>query len=314
MENFSSIDNSNLLPDNSSSLKRYKKFVFFCTAGIIIFLVLFYSLFFGAPKNFPVNQTINITQGSSLRSLSKELKKENIIRSRVAFEAFIIIYGGEKHIAPGDYIFESKLPVFEIARRISNRDHHLTTIKITIPEGFDVSEMADVFSAKLKNFNKDSFLMEAKGDEGYLFPDTYFFFSTADENDVLNYLKDNFVKKITSLKPQIISSSKTENAIITMASLIEREAKGDADRGIISGILWNRIAKKMPLQIDAAPETYKIKGLPKNPICNPGLEAIFASIHPVNSPYLYYLHDKDGMIHYARTFVEHKKNIAKYLK
>ena len=70
----------------------------------------------------------------------------------------------------------------------------------------------------------------------------------------------------------------------------------------------------MPLQVDVAPETYKIKGLPKSPIGNPGLEAIVATIRPQSSPYFYYLHDKDGIVHYAKNFTEHKKNILKYLK
>ena len=70
----------------------------------------------------------------------------------------------------------------------------------------------------------------------------------------------------------------------------------------------------MPLQTDAAPETYKVKGLPKNPISNPGLEAINSAINPQNSSYLYYLHDKDGNIHYAKNFEEHKANKLKYLK
>ena len=70
----------------------------------------------------------------------------------------------------------------------------------------------------------------------------------------------------------------------------------------------------MPLQVDAALETYKTKGLPKNPICNPGLDSIRAAIHPEKSNYLYYLHDKDGVIHYATTFAEHKANKLKYLK
>ena len=127
-------------------------------------------------------------------------------------------------------------------------------------------------------------------------------------------MSDNFERKIKTVRSDIVSSGKSENAIITMASIIEREAKGDIDRGYISGILWNRINKKMPLQVDASPDTYKVKGLPENPICNPGMEAIKASIHPVLSNYLYYLHDRNGIIHYAKTFEEHKKNKLKYLK
>ncbi len=110
---------------------------------------------------------------------------------------------------------------------------------------------------------------------------------------------------------------------------------GDSDRAIVSGILWNRLNKGMPLQVDATLgyvtgkssseltvndlksdslyNTYTHKGLPPGPISNPGIAAIGAAIHPDISPYLYYLHDKNGVIHFARTFAEHKQNIAKYL-
>ena len=283
-------------------------------AGILVILVLSNLFFLSAPGNFPTGQTINIKQGANLKSLTKELKTENVIRSRTVFEILVIVYGGEKHIAPGDYLFEKKLSAFEIAWRITKGRYNLTPIKITIPEGFDVAQIADAVSAKLPDFNKNNFLLEAKNKEGYLFPDTYFFFSTANEQDVLRYLDNNFKEKVMSIQPEINASAKSEKDIIVMASIIEREAKGDADRGIISGILWNRISKKMPLQVDSAPETYKTIGLPDAPICNPGLKAIEAAINPVSSPYLYYLHDKDGMIHYARTFAEHKQNKIKYLK
>lgn len=155
--------------------------------------------------------------------------------------------------------------------------------------------------------------MEAQNKEGYLFPDTYFFFDTSSEKDVLYSMSNNFKEKIVSIQSEISASAKSEQNIIIMASIIEREAEGNADRTIISGILWNRISKNMPLQVDSAPETYKIKGLPSAPICNPGLKAIEAAMHPVSSSYLYYLHDKNGIIHYAETFAEHKQNKIKYL-
>lgn len=126
-------------------------------------------------------------------------------------------------------------------------------------------------------------------------------------------MNNNFEKKITPLLGEIASSGRNEKDIIVMASIIERESKGDIDRGVISGILWKRISINMPLQVDSAMETYKVKGLPKSPIGNPGLEAIKATIHPQSSPYLYYLHDKNGNIHYAKTFTEHIKNKLKYL-
>ena len=282
--------------------------------ALIIFLALGYFLFFSAPRGFEPNTIINIEQSKSLRGLSAMLKNENIIRSRVAFEAFIILHEGEKHIVPGNYLLENKMPVFEVARRISKGDHHLPPVKVTIPEGFNNSEISQAFSFKLTNFNQTNFLKETSDRQGYLFPDTYFLLTTNNEDDVIRLMSENYEKKIIPSRPEIAQSGKTEKEIITMASIIEGEAKGNNDRGIISGILWKRISLGMPLQVDVAPSTYKTKGLPDNPISNPGLESIKAAIHPTDSPYLYYLHDSAGIVHFARTFEEHKANKAKYLK
>ncbi|OGI68785.1 hypothetical protein A3A05_02975 [Candidatus Nomurabacteria bacterium RIFCSPLOWO2_01_FULL_41_12] len=286
----------------------------FYVLGALFFLIFFTFFFVSAPRNFPEGIVFNVAQGSSLRSVSFELKNQNIIRSRLVFEAFVIIYGGEKHIIPADYLFENKISSREVAKRISKGERHLAPVKVTIPEGFTVYDIADTFALKLSYFNKDKFLNYAKDKEGYLFPDTYFFFTTANEEDVLKSLTDNFKKKISMLENEIINTGKSEGDIIKMASLLERESKGSADRDIISGILWKRLSIGMSLQADAAPETYKKLGLPANPICNPGLLSIKAAIYPKSTPYLYYLHDKDGNIYYAKSFTEHRKNILKYLK
>ena len=301
-------------PQKISKQKHPLKSAILFIVSLLLFIILVYHFFISAPGNFPNGVIVNIGQGSSLRNISLDLKNKNIIRSRMAFETFVILYGGEKHIAYGDYLFESKIPVYEIAKRIAIKDRHLAPIKVTIPEGFDNIQIADAFSQKLPAFNKEKFLNLTKDKEGYLFPDTYFFFSNANENDTLKYLTDDFNKKIKPILSEIDSSGKSEKEILTMASIIEREAKGDADRGYVSGILWNRINKSMPLQVDADQDTYKTKGLPDNPICNPGVLAIEAAIHPVVSNYLYYLHDKNGVIHYAKTFAEHKHNKKLYLK
>lgn len=280
---------------------------------IIIFLLVF-SLFFSAPNNFPIDTVINIKEGSSLRYTSRYLEENYIIRSRVLFETFVIILGGEKYLASGDYLFENKISVFEVARRIVSRERHLAPVKVTIPEGFNIAEISKVFVSKLASFNEEKFLLKAQQKEGYLFPDTYFFLTTDNEQDVLLSMGDNFEKKILSIRPEIMSSDKSEKDIIIMASIIEKESKGDIDRKIISGILWRRISIGMPLQVDADMSTYKTKGLPENPISNPGMKAIKAAIYPETSNYLYYLHDKNGNIHYARTFAEHLLNKVKFLK
>lgn len=294
------------------SFKLNKK-IYLYTVGVFGFLAIGYFLFFSAPLSFPVNSSIKIESGTSLRGASFLLKKEKIIRSRVAFEFFVIIFGGDRGIQSANYFFEKKIPVYKVAWRIQKGEHNMAPVTVTIPEGFDISQIADTFDLKLDNFDKVKFLTEAKNQEGYLFPDTYFFLTTDDEAVVLKSMQDNFEKKVTPLLSQIIASGKNEKEIIVMASIIEREAKGEGDREVISGILWRRIAINMPLQVDAAMDTYKKRGLPETPICNPGLDAIKAAIYPKESPYLYYLHDQDGNIHYAKNFAEHQANIKKYL-
>jgi UPF0755 protein len=291
---------------------RSRAFLYFAAGAVL--LALFYFLFISAPFYFKPGSILSIEEGMSLRKVSLTLKEDKLIRSRVAFETFVIIYGGERHMVIGDYLFDQKLPVFEIARRIARGEHHLPPVKVTIPEGFDNQDIAKALSVKLTNFDSSVFLSEAADKQGYLFPDTYFFFSTSDQEDALKYMESNFTKKIAPLLPDIAASGHSESDIIVMASIIEREAEGDADREYISGILWKRLSLGMPLEVDAAPETYKTKGLPAEPVSNPGLLAIKAAIHPSDSPYLFYLHDKNGNIHYAKTFAEHKANELKYLK
>jgi len=303
-----SLPNGELINPEPKFNKRYYYLI-----GVVVFL-FGYFLLFSAPSNFPKGAIVHINEGVSLRSVSLQLKNEKIIRSRTAFEAFVILYGGEKRVIPSDYLFEEKVPVFEVARRISKGDRRLPPLSVTIPEGFTMVEIADTFSSKLSSFDKIKFLEIAVGKEGYLFPDTYFFLSGDNEDTAFGMMTENFEKKFAPLRPEILAQNKNEKDIIIMASLIEGEANGDLDRGYISGILWRRLAIGMPLQVDVALETYKTRGLPKNPIGNPGLKAIKAAIYPVKSNYLYYIHDKDGNIHYASNFTEHNSNIKKYLK
>ena len=113
-----------------------------------------------------------------------------------------------------------------------------------------------------------------------------------------------------NIKPPL----KNENDVLTLASILEGEAKTKEDMEIISGILLARFSIGMPLQVDVDMDTYKVKGLPFMPLNNPGLVAINAALHPISSEYLYYLTGKDGKMYYSKTFEEHKRNIKKYLK
>jgi len=289
--------------------------VFVICAGLVLLILFLNQLFLSAPASFAAESIFSVEPGMSLRAVSSKLKSEGFIRSRIFFEAFVILHASEKHVVSTDYYFEKKLPVYELARRIVQGKSALAPIRLTIPEGFTNLEIAKLALSKLPNFDQENFLDQAKGEQGYLFPDTYFFLFRAEEAEVLKLLQATYEEKIAPLRPEIRKVGKSEKDIIIMASIIDKEAKGiKNEREVISGILWKRLAIARALEVDAAPETYERRGLPAEPIANPGLASIRAAIFPESSPYLYYLHDPEGNIHYARNFEEHKRNKELYLQ
>lgn len=186
-------------------------------------------------------------------------------------------------------------------------------VRITFVEGSDAHQMSSKVAQSLPGITAAEFYTLASQHEGYLFPDTYLFPPYATSSEVIGVLLRTFDNKLRPLIPAIAQSRHTIADVVIMASILEREAQTTADRKIIAGILWRRLAIGMPLQVDAAPETYEHKGLPPRPICNPGLNAIEAVLKPTPTNYLYYLTGKDGLMHYAVTFESHKANRAKYL-
>lgn len=186
-----------------------------------------------------------------------------------------------------------------------------TSVRITIPEGFDNQEISKLFDSRFKYFDHEVFLKSAP--QGYLFPDTYYVGLYMNATTTITLLKKNFEKKVSPFISEINKSGLTLKEIILMASILEAEVRGLNDKKIVSGILWKRLKIGMALQVDSSPETYKYRGFPSVPLNNPGLESILAALRPTTTSYLYFLTDKSGAVHYAETFEEHKINRAKYL-
>ena len=290
-------------------LHKYSIFLF---SFFIIIIISF--IFLRAPSGFPLSSNFSITDGQVLTDISHELEKNNLIKSPLVFQFFVILYGGEKHIISGDYFFERPLSVFSIAKRLSKGQYNQKGIKITIPEGFSNEEIGLILKQKLNNFDSDNFIKIAKEKEGYLFPDTYYFFPSIMPGEVVKIMSNNFNLQLAPYQDEIKNFNKNLNTIIVMASIIEKESGSKDDREEVAGILWKRIEEGMRLQVDVAPETYKLYGLPEKPIANPGLQSILASIKPRKSPFYYYVHDDNGIIHYAKSYSEHRSNINKFLK
>ncbi len=271
-------------------------------------------IFWRAPTGFPISSNFNLSEGKTLIEVSVELKEAELIKSLLWFQFFAIVFGGEKHVVAGDYFFDRPISVFTIAWRITHGWYYQKGIKVMIWEGLNTTEIADRLLERLPSFDSENFKILAKTEEGYLFPDTYYFFPSIKPVEVIRIMKNNFNLRTAFLADELVASGQSLNAVITMASIIEREAGPRDDRSIISGILWKRLKKGMRLQVDVEPGTYKYYGLPEKPIGNPGLDSIEAALRPKESPYFYYIHEDSGNIHYAKTYTEHRANIRKYLR
>lgn len=289
-----------------------------------------------APSDFESGTIVTVGKGMSVKDVGELLYARNVIRSASAFEFIVAtVYGGAP-VIEGDFQFDEKLNVLKVAERITGGAFGAARTKITIPEGSSVSDIARLVSEKIPTWNADEFVARAKSSEGYLFPETYFFFKTTTPDDVISKLKSEYEKRVDPLRSAMKTAGRSESDIIIMASILEKEARNADEAKIISGILWKRMKNNIALQVDApflyvinktadkltkadlqkdGPyNTYTRRGLPAGPIGNPGIAMITAAIHPVASDYLYYLHGKDGMIRYAKTYDGHLANINKYLR
>jgi len=313
---------------NEESIKAFLAFIFLC------FLITV--LFFRPPSDFPSDKIVQIEEGASLNQIIGILQKENIIRSSFWFKVFAYATLNQNDLVAGDYFFNQKLGLVSVLFKLANGEYGLTPESVTFYEGLTNLEIAQVLKKRFENFDDETFIAISKDKEGFLFPDTYMFLPNVGPREVLSTLQNNFDNRIEPFLEDIEKSGKTLEEIIIMASIIEREARTQGSRDIISGILWKRIEIDMPLQVDAVfpyflgkntyqltlkdlesdslYNTYKYKGLPYGPIANPGLSSIKASLYPKMSPYLFYLSDKNGMMHYAEDFEGHKRNRVLYLR
>lgn len=286
------------------------------------------------PRDYPVGKVFSVISGQSLEEVTNSLYEMRAIRYPLIFRSHVILLGGEKKVQAGDYLLNEKEGAANLARRLVMGDYHLETIKVTIPEGWNVFEISEYLSNNLIDFDKDKFIKISEPKEGYLFPDTYFVSPAIKPEDLVERMAKTFNEKVPNVPGLATSTYKVKDVII-MASILEREARTMESRRTIAGILWNRIKIGMPLQVDASflyingkgtfdlsyadlridspYNTYKYKGLPPGPIGNPGLDSIYAAINPIKTKYLYFLTGKDGKMYYAKTFEEHKLNKVKYL-
>lgn len=294
---------------------------------------VFYSL---PPSNFPSSLKVMIAKNTSLGQIADQLVRDDIIRSAFIFKVYTYILGGSRKVMAGTYVFDKPQSALRVAYRTITGNQGLPRVKIVVPEGIASYDIARILDKNIPGFDAKSFLQLAKPNEGYLFPDTYYFYDNVEPADVVNTMVDNFDRKTASIDFLMTISKRSKADIIKMASIVEREAVNAKDRRLVAGILWKRIDAGMPLQVDppffyflgkssleltlddlkteSPYNLYLNKGLPPTAIGNPGLDAISDTLHPTDSPYWFYLSDKDGTMHYAINHEGHLANKDKYLQ
>ena len=294
-------------------------------------------------------QPFEIASGASTKSIAASLKEDGLIRSESAFVHYVKKSGNDGKLRVGSYLLSPSMSVEEITDKLLNGIGE--TKKFTIPEGYTLKDIAESFSAndimseeefwdivEKDPFEEYPFLADCPKNEhrleGYLFPDTYIIGVNSTPRQIICAMLDRFAQVKAGLPEN--QSGLSDQEMLILASLVESEAKLDSERATIASVYINRLNEGMPLQCDATvlyalPErkdvvlysdletespynTYKYKGLPPTPICNPGLKSLEAACEPASTDYLYYLWSKDESVGhvFAASYSEHLKNRQKY--
>lgn len=276
-----------------------------------------------------------IKPGEGTREITNNLKQEGLINDPVVFFLVIKQLGIDNKIQAGDFRLSPSMSALDIAQNLT---HGTLDVWVTIPEGKRAEEIADILKEKMKSYDS-SWRKELVKNEGYLFPDTYLIPTDANITLITSIMKNNFDNKISSIN--FNNTNYTKDEIVTIASLIEREARLSEDRPLVASVILNRLSIGMKLDIDATIQyalgyqeqekswwkkhltredidlaspynTYRNPGLPPTPISNPGLSAMQAVVNAPKTNYLYYISDKSGKNHYAEDLDQHNANIRKY--
>ena len=287
-------------------------------------------------------QFVDIAPRTGTLEIGRQLKQAGILRTGYELEALRLSRGGT--LKAGEYKFDHPATPMEIYDRLRRGDVY--TISVVIPEGYNIFDIAGAVQAAGLD-SSASFLAaerqrtdlisawspQASSLEGFLFPDTYKFNHHSTEEQMLGAMVKRFAEVATSLG---ITPSDARR-VVTMASLVEREVRVTSERPLVAGVFENRIRAGMPLQTDPSViyasllngtwtgsihqselhsgseyNTYTHTGLPPGPICNPGLAALQAAMHPAQTDYMYFVANPDGSTKFARELDEHNANVAIY--
>ncbi|MDX9913815.1 MAG: endolytic transglycosylase MltG, partial [Candidatus Moranbacteria bacterium] len=311
---------------------------------IVASLGVAYYLLFSAPQKDATEDVFIVNKKQTKEQTLDKLKSQGFIRNKAAFKFILDIKNKDSEIEAGGYRMSKNMNVWKVASKITER----ADMKwVTIPEGYRKEQTGEVLAdslgwneEELDKWNTVYTKMNVEYLEGTYFPDTYLIPVGENGLDTAKRMTRRFDEQFAPYIGEFAQQNILWTTGLRLASIIQREAAGKSDMPLIAGIMWNRLNQEMNLEIDATVQyargktengwwapikaeditnidspynTYKYKGLPPHPICNPGLEAIKAVLYPEETECLFYLHDNDRQIHCAKTYEEHKENIEKFL-
>jgi UPF0755 protein len=323
-----------------------KKNVTFVAAGVILLCGVYILIQLLTP--LPVgnkNIEIEIPKGATFRQAAEIFSREGVIRDKSLFLFVGRIGRIDRKIRAGYYSIYSSMNTLDLLRVL--RKGQIIEYEVTVVEGDSLREIGDKLSEKgivdkddFRELSSDadflsSYHIAAPSLEGYLFPDTYKIPKGMDPEEaigmMINKMREKYSGKLAARAAEIGLS---EREVLTLASIIEKEAVTDEERPLISAVYHNRLRKKMPLQADPTAiygikssrekitaedvrrktpyNTYRIKGLPPGPIASPSMKSIMAALYPANVPYLYFVSNNDGTHHFSVTAEEHEIAVKSY--
>jgi len=291
---------------------------------------------------------LEINKGEGLKTISAKLQSSGVIMSDKLFILYIMYKGLQDTLKAGEYEFKKGSTMSEVARKITKGD--VIVYKFTIPEGLTLGEIGallqDNHVAGKEEFirlTRDKELQAellpdgAAGFEGYIFPDTYSYTRGVTELELIKIMVDRFNSVYSSLGTAGGDVNLTDNEILTLASIIEKETGDASERALVSAVFHNRLRIGMKLDSDPTViyglgedfngrltrsdlkrrtqyNTYLIKGLPPGPIANPGKDSIAAALNPADVDFLYFVSKGDGTHQFSSNYQDHQRAVINYRK
>ncbi len=323
-----------------------KRNIIFILAGIVLLCCIYVAVELLTPlPTGGKNIEIKIPEGATFRQAVEILSQEKLMRDKGLFLFIGRISGLDRKIRAGYYSITGSLSPLDIFKMLKRGQ--IIEYEITILEGDSLREIAEKLSEKgiidKKDFtplsSDEDFLalydIDAPTFEGYLFPDTYKIPKGMNPEDAIGMMINRMREKISAkLYARASELGLSERKILTLASIIEKEAVTDEERPLISAVYHNRLKKKIPLQADPTAiygvksfrekitvkdlrrrtpyNTYVIKGLPPGPIASPGVKSIIAALYPADVPYIYFVSNDDRSHHFSVTAEEHRTAVKAY--